>query len=140
MSYWLAAIRYRMAVGRRVAAGLAAVVLGLGLSSGCFSEHEATEAVEGVCSIDVGEGVPGSTLIVIRQFSFGPTEVRVRAGDRITWINCEEEAHTSTAEGGEWASPLLATGDGFTQTFPTAGEFPYFCEPHPFMTGRVIVE
>ncbi len=31
-------------------------------------------------------------------------------------------------------------GDAFTQTFETPGEFAYHCEPHPFMTGRVIVE
>jgi plastocyanin len=118
-----------------IIAGLAAGGLG-----GCFSEREATAPVEGVCSLPVGEGVPGSTLVVIRGFAFEPGEVRVRAGERVTWVNCDTDAHTSTADAGLWASPLLAVGDGFTQTFPTAGEFPYHCDPHPFMTGRVIVE
>ena len=108
--------------------------------AGCFSEHEATAPVEGVCSLPLGEGVPGSILVVIRGFAFGPTELRVRAGDRVTWINCDLDAHTSTADGGEWASPLLSTGDAFTQTFETVGEYAYHCEPHPFMTARVIVE
>jgi plastocyanin len=121
-------------------------ILGLAIGSasaalaGCFSEREATAPAEGVCSFPVGEGVPGSTMVVIQKFAFGPTDVRVRAGERVTWINCDVDAHTSTADGGQWASPLLATGDAFTQTFPTVGEFSYFCEPHPFMTGRVIVE
>jgi plastocyanin len=110
------------------------------LVAGCFSEHEATTSTGGLCSVELGESVPGSTIVVISQFTFGPTEVRVRAGERVTWINCDPEAHTSTADGGQWASPLLALGDGFTQTFMAAGEFPYHCEPHPFMTGRVIVE
>jgi plastocyanin len=124
----------------------ALVMLGLaiGLSSaavaGCFSEHAATAPVEGVCSFPVGEGVPGSTIVVIQKFAFGPADVRVRAGERITWINCDVDAHTSTADGGQWASPLLSPGDGFTQAFPSAGEFAYRCVPHPFMTGRVIVE
>jgi plastocyanin len=116
------------------------VGVGAGALAGCFSEHEATAAVEGVCSVELGEGVPGSTLVVIRQFTFGPTDVRVRAGERVTWINCDEDPHTSTADGGQWASPLLVPGDGFTQTFSTPGDFPYHCQPHPFMTGRVIVE
>jgi plastocyanin len=116
-------------------AGLAAAGL-----AGCFSQHEATAPVEGVCSFPVGEGVPGSTLVVIRGFAFGPLDVRVRAGERVTWVNCDTDAHTSTADAGEWASPLLAPGDGFTQAFLTTGEFSYHCEPHPFMTGRVIVE
>jgi plastocyanin len=107
---------------------------------GCFSEREAATSVEGVCSLELGEGVPGSTLVIVRDFTFTPAEVRVRPGERVTWVNCDRDAHTSTADGGEWASPLLAEGQGFTQTFGAAGEFDYFCEPHPFMTGRVIVE
>jgi plastocyanin len=119
-------------------------MLAIGVTSaalaGCFSEHEATAPVEDVCSFPVGEGVPGSTIVVIQKFAFGPAEVRVRAGERVTWINCDVDAHTSTADGGQWASPLFPPADRFTQTFPTPGEFSYHCEPHPFMTGRVVVE
>ena len=118
----------------------ATLALGTGTLIGCFSKHEATAPSEGVCSLPLGEGVPGSTVIVIRDFAFGPGEVRVRVGDRITWLNCDEDQHTTTADGGQWASGLLSPGDGFTQSFPTVGEFTYHCEPHPFMTGRVIVE
>jgi plastocyanin len=129
---------------RRPFQGIAALGATLGVAAavlaGCFSEREATAPVEGVCSFPVDEGVPGSTLVVIQKFAFGPADVRVRAGERITWINCDVDQHTSTADGGQWASPLLAPGDGFTHTFATAGEFAYTCEPHPFMTGRVIVE
>ena len=78
--------------------------------------------------------------MVIRRFAFGPAEVRVRVGERVTWINCDEDGHTSTADAGEWQSPLLAPGDAFTQSFDALGEFVYHCEPHPFMVGRVIVE
>jgi plastocyanin len=114
--------------------------LAAGALAACFSEREATAPPEGVCSLPLGEGVPGSTIVVIRDFTFEPADLRVRAGDRVTWINCDEDPHTSTADGGQWTSPLLAPGDGFTQTFSTAGEFVYHCEPHPFMTGRVLVE
>ena len=126
--------------------GRALVMLGLAIGltgaalAGCFSEHAATAPVEGVCSFPAGGGVPGSTLVVIQKFAFGPAEVRVRAGERVTWINCDEDSHTSTADGGQWASPLLGPGDASTQTFSVIGDFSYHCEPHPFMTGRVIVE
>ena len=125
----------------RLGSALVAVAALLtGALLGCFSKHEATAPAEGACSLPLGEGVPGSTLIVIRGFTFGPGEVRVRPGDRVTWLNCDEDQHTSTADGGQWASGLLSPGDAFTQDFPAAGEFTYHCEPHPFMTGRVIVE
>ena len=106
----------------------------------CFSERDATAPVEGVCSLPVEEGVPGSTLVVVRGFTFTPTELRVRAGDRVTWVNCDPDPHTSTADGGQWSSPLLSNGDAFTHTFDAVGEYPYHCEPHPFMTALVIVE
>jgi plastocyanin len=117
-------------------------ILGMtaGFAAGCFSEREATAPIEGVCSLPVGEGVPGSTLVVIRGFAFTPADVRVRPGERVTWVNCDTDIHTSTADAGQWTSPVLAPGDGFTQTFATTGEFPYHCDPHPFMTARVVVE
>jgi len=123
-----------------MAALVGSVVLGLLLLAGCFSEHREPTAASGTCNIDLGEAFPGSTVVVIQGFAFTPFEVRVRAGERVTWVNCDVDAHTSTGDSGEWASPLLATGQGFTQTFATPGEFAYHCEPHPFMTGRVIVE
>ncbi len=119
--------------------GLTAGLAGAALA-GCFSERGATAPMEGECRFPVGDDIPGSTVVVIRRFAFGPSEVRVRAGERVTWINCDEDGHTSTADGGAWESPLLAPGDAFTHTFESPGEFAYHCEPHPFMTGRVIVE
>jgi plastocyanin len=125
---------------RKVLAGLLATLALAGLGAGCFSEHQAATSTSGVCNIDLGEGVAGSTVVVIRGFAFDPGEVRIRAGERVTWVNCDTDAHTSTADAGEWNSPLLAVGDAFTQTFAAAGEFSYHCEPHPFMLGRVVVE
>jgi plastocyanin len=121
-----------------IVAGAAALIAG-GVA-GCFSERAAAPVDEGECRFPVGEDIPGSTVVVIRGFAFGPEEVRVRAGERVTWINCDLDAHTSTADGGEWESPFMAPGDAFTQAFETPGDFSYHCEPHQFMTGRVIVE
>jgi plastocyanin len=130
-----------MRTARRVYALVsAAAVIGGGALAGCFSSHEAATATAGTCSIDLGEGVPGSTVVVIKNFAFGPAELHVRVGESVSWLNCDQDLHTSTADGSQWSSPLLAPGDGFTQTFTAAGEFPYHCTPHPFMTGRVIVE
>jgi plastocyanin len=128
------------------ASSRALAVLGLtaglvaGAVAGCFSEREATGPGEGECRFPLGDDIPGSTVVVIQRFEYIPQEVRVRAGERITWINCGADEHTSTADAGEWQSPLMAPGGAFTQTFDAAGEFPYHCDPHPFMLGRVIVE
>ncbi|MBT5206234.1 MAG: hypothetical protein HOM00_03905, partial [Acidimicrobiaceae bacterium] len=31
-------------------------------------------------------------------------------------------------------------GDSFSHTFTEAGTFDYFCTPHPWMTGTVVVD
>jgi plastocyanin len=124
-----------------LAALLGTLGLGAGVLIGCFSERDATAPpVEGQCTIPLEGSVPGSIIVVIRDFTFQPVALRVRAGDRVTWINCDVDAHTSSADGSQWTSPLLAPGDAFTQSFPAPGEFGYHCDPHPFMTGRVTVE
>jgi amicyanin len=112
------------------------------LAAGCFSEHDPAAPVEGVCRLPVDQGVPGSVVVPIANFAFSPAEVRIRVGQTVTWVNCEENAtsHTSHANGEEWASPLLAPGQAFSHEFDRAGTFDYHCDPHPFMTGRVIVE
>jgi amicyanin len=80
--------------------------------------------------------------VAIRDFSFQASEVRVKVGSSVTWVNCEPEGtpHTSTSDQGAWESPLLAPGETFTRTFDTPGVFPYHCAPHPFMVGSVTVE
>jgi plastocyanin len=83
---------------------------------------------------------PGTGVVVIRNFAFQPAELRVPRGTRVTWVNCDNDAHTSTADNRAWDSPLLARGATFSHTFDTPGRVAYHCEPHPFMTAAVVVE
>jgi plastocyanin len=110
----------------------------------CFSERTSgpSNTLEG-CNAQLPAEAFGSTIVIIRDFAFTPAQVQVRPGTKVTWVNCGapgEDAHTSTADGGTWTSQLLAPGATFTREFPTAGAFPYHCEPHPQMTGSVTVE
>ena len=69
-----------------VTLGLAAVLAGAALA-GCFSEHAATtDVAEGTCSFPLGPDVPGSTIVVIQDFTFQPADVQVQAGGRVTWV------------------------------------------------------
>ena len=75
-----------------LAVGAAAALIA-GAVVGCFSERTTAPVAEGECRFPLGEDVPGSTIVVIRDFTFTPAEVRVRAGERVTWINCDR-THT----------------------------------------------
>lgn len=129
--------------GHFVLAGLA---LAGAVVAACFSEHSTTGPSGGTaatCSLPLGPGVSGSTLVAIRGFAFLPDDVHVKAGSSVTWLNCEPAgtpSHTTTSNQGVWNSPLLAPGDAFTQTFDTPGVFPYICAVHPFMTASITVD
>jgi plastocyanin len=124
---WLPAL-----VSTRRALGVLGLVMGLGGAAlaGCFSEHAATTAaVEGSCSFPLGEDVPGSTIVVIQDFTFQPADLQVLAGGRVTWINCDTDSHTSTADGGQWSSPLLAPATASPRLSPLPESSPTAVSP-----------
>lgn len=126
---------------------LTSVALGAALATAllsCVSERATgTRTDVAGCEVRLPAEAFGSTLVVIRGFAFSPQQVSVPAGGKVTWVNCEPagtDAHTSTADGGAWSSPLLAPGETFTRVFAAPGALPYHCAPHPGMTGTVTVE
>lgn len=74
--------------------------------------------------------------------------------NKIIWTNTDAVMHTVTSDDGyddrisgrfdsvaQMGSRLIGQGETFTFTFTKTGEYPYHCEPHPHMQGRVeIVE
>jgi plastocyanin len=77
----------------------------------------------------------------IRDFAYSPNVVEIAAGDTVTWTNQDEVPHTATGEDrGVLQSGTISPGASFSQVFPEAGEFGYFCEFHPNMSGTVVVQ
>jgi plastocyanin len=76
----------------------------------------------------------------MRQIAFTPMEIRIRAGQRVEWINSDPTVHTVTADDGSWGSELIQEGGRYSRVFETPGRYPYHCVPHPMMKGSVIVE
>lgn len=143
MNALLGGARSRMV--RRGTAGAVALAV---LSAACFSERPTDGATgpTGVCRIPVGSGVIGSVqaVIAIREFRFFPDTLRISRGTTVTWVNCEEdfanEPHTSTHEAGSWSSEELSPTEIYSRRFDEAGVYRYYCTPHPFMSGVLIVE
>ena len=81
----------------------------------------------------------GDTRISMATFAFGPSTVRVRVGQRVTWINGDPVPHTATAKDLRWSSGQLVPGGSFTMTMSKPGTYDYFCGNHPFMQAKVIV-
>jgi plastocyanin len=97
---------------------------------------------------DDGPTQPGGRTIDVDVFDFffQPVMVEARVGDTIRWTQRGEIPHTATS--GEPGSPdegvlfdleLEETDDVEEFRVTRAGTIPYFCQPHHFMTGSIVV-
>jgi plastocyanin len=81
------------------------------------------------------------TEVVIDNFSFSPGTSTVPVGATVTWTNHDNVPHVVTSADNQFQkSPVLKTGQRFSNTFATAGTYSYFCSIHPRMTGKIIVK
>jgi plastocyanin len=99
-------------------------------------------AYDGVISLPEGSGVPGCEAT---NECYIPYHVTVSAGEEITWSNDDSAAHTVTSgtpsggPDGLFDSSLFMAGGTYSVTLDEAGEYPYFCMVHPWMTGIITV-
>jgi len=83
----------------------------------------------------------GKTQIEIKDFNFNPQTLTVKSGQKITWINRDEEPHTVVSVEKQFKkSPPLDTDQEFTITAGAPGTYTYFCSVHPKMTGTIVVQ
>lgn len=78
--------------------------------------------------------------IEIKDFAFNPQTLTVKSGEKITWINRDEEPHTVVSVEKQFKkSTALDTDQEFTITAGAPGTYTYFCSVHPKMTGTILV-
>lgn len=96
--------------------------------------------------------VPNASTLANKAFA--PNPLNAKVGDTVTWTNKDTIFHTvtsgtgpsDTTHGKEFDSglsgptALTTQGKTFSHKFMTAGEFPYFCQLHPTMVGKVVVK
>jgi len=77
------------------------------------------------------------------DYRFQPANVTIKAGTTVRWINMDFVGHTVSfgTHGNETGveSDLMGHMGTFGYTFVGPGTYPYHCDPHPYMTGVVVV-
>ena len=82
----------------------------------------------------------GDTVFVdIKDAKYGVEEIVIEPGTTVVWRNRDPIQHSVTANGEGFDSGLIDKEGSFAMTFTTVGEYPFYCAPHPFMKGRVVV-
>jgi plastocyanin len=109
----------------RLFPGLHATLLALALTAGA--------------SAAVSPLLPSVATVHIKDFKYHLPALTVHAGDRVTFINDDDEAHTVTATDKSFDSEGLDTAGTWQHLFTKPGTYHYFCELHPYMKGTIIV-
>ena len=86
-----------------------------------------------------------STYLTIQNYEYRPKELTVKAGSTVTWVNIDLYVHTVRAGTPEKPTGEFDSGDMglmgiYSRAFPKPGTYEYYCLPHPYMHGRIIVE
>jgi plastocyanin len=77
---------------------------------------------------------------------YEPNSVETTVGSMVTWVNDDTVPHTVTSgtventrpkPDGSFDSGIINPGNSFPFVFDKAGEYPYYCMIHPWMTGKV---
>lgn len=89
------------------------------------------------------DSTPVATNVVeIKDYAYAPDVITIKKGTTVTWTNQDTTRHNIAPDEGTTdfkASKLLAKGESYSVTFNTVGTFSYYCTPHPYMKGKVIV-
>ncbi len=75
----------------------------------------------------------------IKNTSYLQPRLQVTVGTTIEWTNNDPMPHTVTSTNRSFDSGLINPGKTWRHTFTKAGTFNFFCTPHPFMKGTVVV-
>ena len=80
-------------------------------------------------------------LAVVAYFNLVGAAITVKSGEKITWVNRDEEPHTIVSVEKQFKkSSALDTDQEFTVVAGSPGTYSYFCSVHPKMTGTIIVK
>ena len=118
---------------------LLAVAATIATAPSAFAAHSMNAVVENA----EGSSIPGCEET---NECFLPATVTIGVGGMVEFVNSDTAAHTATAgtpadgPSGAFDSSLVMAGASYTTPALDAGEYPYFCMVHPWMTGLVIVE
>ncbi len=143
--------------GHAYGIGIITVVIGLSIGLGYYQMFYLPElSLKPSVDEEILEPLKSTEIEMIvgsadpdQQDNFVPKLLNIQLGidNHIVWINVDDVAHTVTPDqstedsySGEFGSTgVIMPGETYEFTFTEPNEVPYHCEPHPWMTGTLII-
>ena len=88
-------------------------------------------------------GSPGVNEVWLEYKLFTPSQLVVKVGTTVTFINKDNANHSVTNINGLFDSGKITSGNSFTYTFSKAGSFSFYCNYHSSINaeqGYIIVQ
>lgn len=82
----------------------------------------------------------GTVEIHMKDFAFDPTDVKVKVGQTVKWINDDTAPHDAVADDGQFKSDQFGQGGTFEYKADKAGTISYVCTLHSNMKATLTVE
>lgn len=125
--------------------GFRTLALGLLVLAGCGRPADSTSHSQAPPTAPAAEAPnrpAAAPQVTIDNFTYGPRQLTVSPGTRVTWVNRDDVPHTVTSltKPRLLDSKALDSDESFSFTFVNPGTYDYFCTIHPKMTGKIIVK
>ena len=118
----------------------AAFALGL---AGCGGSDDPT-ATGPASNPGASETAPqdqAGTKVTMKDIEYKPSELKVKVGETVTWVNEDTVEHDVAATSGDdLKSELFGKGKTYAYKTTKAGKIAYVCTVHPGMEGTLTVE
>ena len=75
----------------------------------------------------------------MKNINYLRSKLEVVVGTTVEWTNRDPLPHSVTAVDRSFNSGLIQPGKTYRHIFTKAGTFNFFCMPHPFMRGAIVV-
>lgn len=115
-------------------------------TEGTATGENATSAGNAPADLVTAVSIPQGASVPTNKEFYAPEAADTVVGGMVTWTNDDTAVHTVTsgnAETGEadgtFDSKIMGPKKTFSYVFEEVGDYDYFCQLHPFMTGKVTV-
>jgi plastocyanin len=106
------------------------------LLTACGASKPGTSSGAGSSSV---ANKSGPATVVVKNFAFGPGNLTVSKGTKVTWKFEDTTQHNVTADDNKFKSKDIQKGS-YSYTFNSPGKYGYYCSIHQYMKGNVTVK
>lgn len=87
---------------------------------------------------DAAAPAAAAAAVTIRDFTFSPDPIEVRAGETVVIANVDGVEHTFSADDGAFDSGVIDRSGSGKVTAPAPGTYTFACQIHSSMTGTLV--